>query len=296
MSVPAFEALSTPWAPHPEVWVLVAGVVALAAYAVRVIGPKVVPAGEAVVTGRQKRWFVAGLVTLWLASDWPVHDIAEGRFYSVHMVQHTLLTLAAAPMFLLATPPWLARLVVGDGWFAGRALRFLCRPVVAGPIFNFVVIFLHWQNTVNASVANPALHYGLHVLAVAAALLMWTAVCGPLPELRMSIPGQMIYLFLMSIVPTVPAAWLTFADGVVYRAYAGLGVDAVQDQQIAGLVMKLGAGFYLWGIIIFLFFRWANRHMAVEKAGRTLTEREVLTWESVEAELAVAPPAPREHI
>lgn len=296
MSVPALEVLSMPWAPHPEVWVLLGGLVALATYAVRVIGPKAVPPGEPVCTARQKRWFVAGLVTLWVASDWPVHDVAEGRFYSVHMVQHTVLTFAAAPMFLLATPTWLARLVVGDGWFAGRALRFLCRPVVAGPLFNVAVIFLHWQNTVNASVENPALHYGLHVLAVTAALLMWTAVCGPLPELRMSIPGQMIYLFLMSIVPTVPAAWLTFADGVVYRAYADLGVDAVQDQQIAGLVMKLGAGFYLWAIIIFLFFRWANRHMAVEKAGRTLTEREVLTWESVEAELAAAPPAPRERI
>ncbi len=48
---------------------------------------------------------------------------------------------------------------------------------------------------------------------------MWMPVCGPVPELRLSLPGQMIYLFLMSIVPTVPAAWLTFAEGVVYSAY-----------------------------------------------------------------------------
>ena len=26
----------------------------------------------------------------------------------------------------------------------------------------------------------------------------------------------MLYLFLMSIVPTVPAGWLTFAEGIVY--------------------------------------------------------------------------------
>ena len=29
----------------------------------------------------------------------------------------------------------------------------------------------------------------------------------------------MIYLFAMSVVPTVPAGWLTFADGVVYKPY-----------------------------------------------------------------------------
>ena len=37
------------WQPHPEVWVLVGGVVALALYAVKVGGPKVVPTGRAVV-------------------------------------------------------------------------------------------------------------------------------------------------------------------------------------------------------------------------------------------------------
>ena len=29
----------------------------------------------------------------------------------------------------------------------------------------------------------------------------------------------MIYLFAQSFVPTVPAAWLTFADGAVYKSY-----------------------------------------------------------------------------
>ena len=48
---------------------------------------------------------------------------------------------------------------------------------------------------------------------------MWMPVCGPFPELRIGPAGKMIYLFLMSVVPTVPAGWLTFADGVVYKAY-----------------------------------------------------------------------------
>jgi hypothetical protein len=35
-------------------------------------------------------------------------------------------------------------------------------------------------------------------------------------------------------------------------------LDAAQDQQIAGLVMKVGGGFLLWGVIAVLFFRWAS--------------------------------------
>jgi len=276
-----------PFQAHPEVWVLVVGLVALGGYAAKVVGPKAVRDGSPVVTRRQVGWFVAGVVVLWLSSDWPMHDVAEERLYSVHMVQHLLLTYVVPPLFLLATPTWLARLVLGEN----RVLRRLARPVVAGVLFNAVTVFTHWQVVVNGSVENAAAHYGLHVLVVFAALLMWLPVCGPVPELRLSLPAQMVYLFMMSIVPTVPAGWLTFAEGVVYSAYDipermwGLSVTA--DQQIAGLIMKLVAGFYLWGVIGALFVKWAARNQAAEKAGRTLTEREILTWDDVKTELNV---------
>jgi putative membrane protein len=271
--------------PHPEVWLLVVGLLALGAFAVRVVGPKAVRDGSPVVTRRQVGWFLSGIVVLWLSSDWPVHDIAEERLYSVHMVQHVLLSYVAAPLFLLATPVWLARLIIGGS----RITRFIAKPVFAGVFYNVVIVFTHWQNVVNGSVENAAAHYGLHLLLMAASLLMWLPVCGPVPELRLSLPIQMVYLFLMSIVPTVPAAWLTFAEGVVYKAYdiptRLWGISATTDQQIAGLIMKLGAGLYLWGLIVVLFFRWAARNQAADRAGRTLTEREILTWDDVKDEL-----------
>ena len=181
------------------------------------IGPRAVQPGRAVVTRRQVACFVGGLAMLWLASDWPMHDIAEEYLYSAHMLQHMMLSYFMPPMFLLATPRWLARLVVGDGRAGG--CRWLAKPVVAGVIFNAMVIVSHIPAVVNEAVTsgNPALHYGLHTVLVVAALLMWIPVCGPLPELRMGPGGTMIYLFVMSIIPTVPAGWLTFADGVVYR-------------------------------------------------------------------------------
>ena len=63
-------------------------------------------------------------------------------------------------------------------------------------------------------------------MVVTTALLMWMPVCGPFREFHMGTPGKMIYLFLQSVVPTVPAGWLTFAEGAVYKAYdqAGAGV------------------------------------------------------------------------
>jgi putative membrane protein len=286
------------WQPHPEVWVLIGGLFVLALYAVRVIGPKAVRDGSPVYTARQRNWFLLGLAGLWVASDWPVHDIAEEYLYAGHMVQHILLSLVVPPLFLLATPTWLARLVIGDGWFAGHIVRWLARPVVAGVLFNAVVVLTHWPAVVNATVDSAVLHYGLHVLLFGTALLMWTPVCGPVPELRLSLPGQMVYLFLMSVVPTVPAAWLTFADGVVYEAYDVpdrlWGLSVTSDQQLAGLIMKLGGGMYLWTLIVMLFFKWASRHEAAERAGHLVTEHDVLTWDQVRDELERVPPAPPE--
>ena len=64
---------------------------------------------------------------------------------------------------------------------------------------------------------------------VSAAFLMWIPVCGPWQEFRLSLPGQMVYLFLMSIFPTLPAAWLANSDSVVYTVYdhgPGCGASA----------------------------------------------------------------------
>ena len=100
-----------------------------------------------------------------------------------------------------------------------------------------------------------------------------------------------------SIIPTVPGAWLTFAEGAVYEVYdipdrLG-GISVTSDQQVAGLIMKLGAGTYLWMIIAGIFFTWASRHDDADRRGMTPSERDVLTWDKVQAELE-ATPAPVE--
>jgi putative membrane protein len=294
------------WQPHPEVWALLAGLALAYWWAVTRIGPQATRPGEAVVTRRQVGWFVAALFTLWVAADWPVHDLGEQYLYGVHMGQHLLLTLIVPPMALLATPTWLARMLVGDGR-GYRVLRRLARPVGATIIFNGVVVFTHWPAVVNASVANGVLHYGVHVVVVATALLMWLPVAGPLPELRLSLPSQMGYLFLQSIIPTVPAGWLTFADGIVYRAYDVVprvfGLSIAHDQQMAGMLMKIGGGFFLWTVITVLFFRFSTSEELDDRSSGVPLDRrapvrtpdgDILTWEQVERELQRAGPAPAE--
>ena len=249
---------------HPEVWLLVGFLTAAYVYMVRVIGPKAVAPGQAVVTRTNVVTFVAAMVLLWLASDWPLHDISEEYLYSAHMVQHMMLSYFVPPLALMATPTWLARVLLGDGGLY-RVVKWFTHPVVAGVLFNASVMILHIPLLVNESVQNGALHYLLHVMVVTTSLLMWMPVCGPVPEFRIGVAGAMIYLFLQSVVPTVPAAWLTFAESAVYSAYDTpvrlWGISVIDDQQLAGAIMKTAGGLYLWAIVIYLFFtRFAARH------------------------------------
>ena len=302
-------ARGDPWRfqAHPEIWALIAGLALLYVYAIRRIGPRVTRPGEVVVTRSQVAWFVVSLTVLWAATDWPVHDLGEEYLYSVHMAQHLLLSFVVASTALLATPTWLARLVVGQAR-AYRTVRWLTRFVPATLLFNGVVVFSHWPVIVNASASNGLLHYGVHVLVMASALVMWMPVCGPLPELRFSLAAQMPYLFLQSVIPTLPAGWLTFAEGIVYRSYDVVprvwDLSPTDDQQIAGMEMKILGGFFLWTVITVLFVRFATRVAEDDRASGVAMDRrapvargadgEVLTWEQVQQALDTAPPAPRE--
>ena len=247
------------WEPHPEVWFLVAALVGLGLYATRVIQPHAVASGEPPISTNQKRWFALGVVLLWLSSDWPLHDVAEQRLYSVHMLQHMLMTVVVPPVFLLATPEWLARYILGDGRI-DRWFHRLARPLPAVVGYNVLAALSHWAGIVNLSVDNGPFHYLMHALFVFTALLAWTPICGPLPELWVSPPSKMLMVFSMSIIPTLPAAFLTASEGPIYHSYDHdprlWGIDVVGDQQFAGAVMKVLEGAYLWAIIIVMLLRW----------------------------------------
>jgi putative membrane protein len=279
--MPLRASFPSTWHPHVDVWLLVAGLLIAYFWALRSVGPRHVEPFEFTATRRQKTWFVLGCAVIFIASDWPIHDLAERYLYSVHMVQHLLLTLVAVPLLLLGMPAWMWRAILRPRWLMSTA-RTLARPLVALIIFNGVLVFTHWPVVVTAAVHHHLLHFGIHVLLVFSAVVMWTPVLSPIIELpRLSYPGRMLYLFLQSLVPTIPASFLTFGDRPLYHVYESFprlwGISAHTDQLVAGLIMKIAGGAILWGAIGVMFFRWFE-----------LEHREgvdVLEWRDVDRQL-----------
>ena len=197
--------------PHPDVW-LVFGTIALGY--LYLVHRHRSSSGEPGATQIQKLSFFAGLTILWFGADWPMHDLAEDYLFSVHMVQHTLFSLVAPA----ADPDGdaeVAASIDAPSLYGGGALfhpaphsvRTLQRrhrrdPLAAG------------REPLGDLRAGTS---GIHLVLVFAALVMWWVVVTPLPELGgLTPPGKMLFLFGQSILPTVPASFLTFANSPIY--------------------------------------------------------------------------------
>ena len=89
---------------------------------------------------------------------------------------------------------------------------------------------------------------------------------------------------MQSVVPTVPAAWLTFAEGVVYKHYDQpvrvWGISVTDDQQLAGAMMKIGGSIFLWALVVFYFFKRFATNWKEDNTYR----RPQLTFDQVKSE------------
>jgi putative membrane protein len=279
------------------VWLLVGALILSYWWALSRIGPRHVAAGRPVASRGNITAFCFGVGSLWIFAEYPIHDLAEHYLFSVHMVQHLVITMVAAPLLLLALPPWLMRLLLVEPRRVYRVARHVTRPVVAMVIFNAFLVLTHWPVVTNETTLNELFHLGVHVVMFATALILWMPMVNRLPELpRLSYPARMVYVFLQSFVPTVPASFLTFSTGIVYKAYVGhpelLGLKGITDQQIAGAVMKIGGGFVLWGLMGYTFFKWVAEEQTRDRDRESGRLPEGLTWDDVSRELErSAPPS-----
>ncbi len=288
---------TVPFVLHGEVWALVLGAIALGWYAAKVIQPRAIALGYPAITRRQKAFYGIAVLSMWIMSDYPIHDVAENYLYFVHMIQHMFLSMIIPALFVLATPRWLVELVIPQDSAVWRGLRTLSKPLWGLIIFNFLTVLLHFPVTVQISADSGAIHFLLHLMVFAAGLVMWMPVIGPIKEWHIPPLGKMIYLFGMSIVPTIPSGFLVFAEGVVYDHYDAApfrmwGLSTFTDQTAAGIVMKLGGGFLIWGIIVVIFSRWVSsetRKDNEERAARRSANTSPLTFEAVAEEFDKTP-------
>lgn len=248
------------WAPraYPGVWAAMATLIGWYVLARR----RLTPAERAADDPRRPLAFGAGVLALWVASDWPLGTLGSGYLASAHMVQYLLYTLVAAPLLVLGlSEPVVRRTLARTRTTA--LVAAVCRPVAAGLIFNAVLVATHAPATVDPLRSSQLGSFALDGLWLASAVILWLPIAGPLDELRPSYPVRAVLLFLAAgVVPMIPGGFLTFADHPLYGVYElaprVAGFDATADQQLAGVLMKVGSVPLIWPVIGVLFARWAR--------------------------------------
>ena len=267
------------WQLHPDVVILCFGLLGAYLFTVRYLRRRLSDAGR--VNRSQVVAFLLGVATIYAASGSPIHDLADQYLMSFHMLQHVLLTMVAAPLLLVGTPGWVWQAVLRNRRLLPIA-RLVTKPIVAFALFNAALLMFHLPVTIDIQVRLWGFHLFAHIALVTTGVIMWWPVFSNVPELpRLSYPMQMAYLFVQSLLPAVLAAFLTFSSGTIYTFYDTTpriwGLTPLDDQQFAGLIMKLLGSFILWLFIGIAFFRWFVREEREAKGSPS--------WQEVEHEL-----------
>jgi putative membrane protein len=204
--------------------------------------------------------FISALVLMFLSLNGWLHDLSDSYLFSAHMVQHLLLAMGVAPLLIMGTPGWMLRpalRVPAIAWI-GRALS---NPITSFAIFNVALIGWHLPPLYNAAMAHHSIHIVEHLILLVASVIMWWPVLSPLPELpRLSYPGQMLYLFLMTIPMSLVSVSIAYASSVLYPFYASaprvIHLSPMEDQMLGGLIMWIPGGLYFFAVISVIFYRW----------------------------------------
>jgi len=245
------------WRAYPGVWAFVALVAV--AYVVILRG---IPASARAADrpGLRTASLAWGLALLWLALDWPLGLLGAGYLASAHMLQFLIIALIVPPLLWYGLP----RAVFARWLPPHRPPRIATRgthPLLTLLGFNAVVIATHLPAVTDALMATQLGSFAIDTLWLGAGLFYWFPVVAPAPvRPRFGRPVKMAYLFANMVFMTAPGAMLTFADLPMYGVYElapPIGwLSPLDDQRLAGLLMKIGGGLVSWTAISVLFVRW----------------------------------------
>jgi putative membrane protein len=201
--------------------------------------------------------FLAGLGAILLALVSPI-EAYEGQLFSVHMIQHMLLELVAAPLMLLGAPATLALRAASPSVrrrllavLHSRVVAVLSFPLLAWLLFAAVNWGWHFSTLYDQALERAALHYLQHATFLAAALLFWWPVVGLDPSRwRLPHPLRLFYLFLAMPQNSFLGVALMSAPQVLYPHYLtngrAWGPTPLADQGIGGILM------WVFGDVVFL--------------------------------------------
>jgi cytochrome c oxidase assembly factor CtaG len=226
---------------------------------------------RAAVRATQIVSFTFGWLSLLIALDSPIHEMGEQLFW-VHMTQHEILMVIAAPLLVLSHPvgpmlwalPERMRPAIGavGRWSAvSTAWAAISAPVVAWILHGITLWIWHAPFLFDATLHNDAVHSAQHISFLGTALLFWWALLEKHGG-KLGYGGSILYVFTTAVHTSLLGALLAFSSRAWYAPYYLTASDwhltALQDQQLGGLVMWIPAGTVMLIVTLVLVVKWMS--------------------------------------
>ncbi|MEM7537294.1 MAG: cytochrome c oxidase assembly protein [Chloroflexota bacterium] len=220
--------------------------------------------------------YLSGLMILATSLLSPI-DMLGGQLFFMHMIQHLLTIMVAAPLIWLAHPfpislwglPRPLRLAVA-GLMHKNALfrRGLAAITGPGPSWViFIVVYLGWHDSTlyNLALRRDWVHDIQHITFFGAGMLYWWHVIGAAPRIHGPFSRWARMAFLIVTVPPnmIAGTTISFATEPIYTYYATIprfwGFTVMQDQMLGGTIMWiLGSMMYIMAALVILAVYLSN--------------------------------------
>lgn len=201
--------------------------------------------------------FGAAWITLAASLLTPLHEAGE-RSFTAHMIEHELLMLVAAPLIAFSEP--LAIFL----WALPRSWRHACAQLGHDAKFSrvwqsmsgllgasLIQLAMLWAWHVpalfNRALASEGWHIAQHLSFVLSAILFWWSIHRA-ARVHKHYGAAAAFLFFTSLHSSLLGVLMSFSGSPWYAQYVALGMSgtfglsALEDQQLAGLIMWIPGG------------------------------------------------------
>lgn len=215
--------------------------------------------------------FYASILMCALALLSPIDVMAESLSWA-HMVQHLLIMAVAAPLFILGAPgiayiwalPQSGRKKANIAVQTVRKLRpsfyFLIQPILLWGLYAATLWIWHLPSMYQWALGDKWIHDLQHLSFFASACLFWRVLLDPVFKLKLGRGVALIYIFATSLHATLLGVFMALAPSAWYQDYVGRtqawNLNALEDQQLAGLIMWMPACAVYVLVTAFIFYSW----------------------------------------
>ncbi len=200
--------------------------------------------------------FLGAMAMLLAVSVTPIHTLGMHYLLTMHLLQNVVLAEWAPLLVVLGIPPGLAAAIARPG-----IVRALTHPAVALPLWlaNYMLWHLPW--IYDAALENPSTLLHLeHALYFLTGLAMWWCVFQDEPH-RLGAGTRAAYVFAAFVLGSPIGLVLALVPEPIYDFYVEAhhrvwGLDPLEDQQLAGMLMALEQAVVFFAVFAYWFFRF----------------------------------------